>query len=290
MDYVKKRDFKVIIEKVISSNKEIKGILLKEKNYVVLPDDVVGYGNLDVPYSFWNSKNYFKTSFDSLFNKNKNLIYSNKLFYSNKSISRYVFVSIRKQIIDDILNTFNSYSIKISGISTYSNVLYDYVTKIHSELTKYNILMFEKENDFNIYAASHNFILGYKNVKLRPDNQIFAKKYVKFAKNNIKQSGFYKNNVDSLIAKTKIKQEYPIDTMQKISFAVDDFKNYFKESKINIVFDKTVLLNENTDFESDDEIISLKFDKAEILSSYKTSNLYMPKKRGLLWKESAKRD
>lgn len=288
MDSASKRDFKAIIEEVLSSNEEIIRILQKEKNYVVLPDDIAGYGNLDVPYSFWNSKNYFQTSFDTLYNKNNNLVYSNKLFNSNKNVSTYLFVSIRKQIIDDILNTFGKYSIRIMGMSTYSNVLYDYVIKNHGELSKHNILIFEKENNFNIYAVSHNFILGYKNVKLDANDQIFAKKYVKFAKNNLKQSGFYKNDMDDLIEKSKIEQEYPIDAMQKIRFTIDDFKNHFKTSKLNIIFDRTVLLNSKTDFESDNQIISLVFDKTKILASYKTSNIYLSRKRGLLWKRKFK--
>lgn len=289
MKSASQRDFKAIINEVLSSNDKLKQVLQKEKNYVVLPDEIAGYGNLDVPYSFFNSKSYFKTSFDSLYNKNKNLIYANKLLYSNKNISRYVFVSVRKQIIDDIINSFSTYSIKVQGISTYSNVLYNYVTRNNGELAKHNILIFEKENNFNIYAASHGFILGYQNVKMESSRQDFAKKYVKFAKNNLKQSGFYKNEIDDLIAKSKIEQEYPIDAMQKIRFTIDDFKEHFKTSKLNIIFDRTILLNSKTDNKVDNEIISLKFDKVEILTSYKSSNIYVNKRRGLLWERSAKK-
>ena len=63
MDSAQKRNFEAIIDEVLYVKPELIEILQKEKNYIILPDEIVGYGNIEVPYSLFNSKNYFKTRF-----------------------------------------------------------------------------------------------------------------------------------------------------------------------------------------------------------------------------------
>lgn len=278
MENAIQKNFKAIIEQVLSSNSELVEILKKDKNFVVLPDEVMGFGNLEVPFSRWNANKYFSTRFDLIYNKNKNLSYYSSLYNSNKNISIYLFASTKKQIIDDIVSTFSQFQIKISGISFYSKVLHEYILKCHSELLKHNLLVLEKETDFKIYAYSDQNVLGFKKVNLSPNDQNFAKKYVKFAKNNLNKGNFYQNNTDELINKTKFEREYPVEFMQKIQFAIDDFKEYFKNSNLSIKFDKTVLLNAATEDSLEGDIISIEFDRIKILSSYKKSILYAPKK------------
>ena len=283
MENAKQKNFKAIIEEVLPSNNDIVEILKKDKNFVVLPDEIMGFGSLEVPTSRWNSNKYFSTRFDLIYNKNKNLQYYNSLFSSNKNTSQFLFASTKKQIIDDIISAFNQFQIKIVGISFYSKVLYDYILKVHGELSKQNLIVLEKEKDFKIYAFSAQNVLGFKKVDLSQNDQIFAKKFVKFAKNNLNKGNFYQNGTDEIISRTKVEREYPVEIMQKFQFAINVFKEYYKNSNLQIDFDKTVLLNTKNDENFSKDIIMLEFDRAKILSSYKKSMLYIAKKWGILW-------
>lgn len=281
MEHVASKNFSAIIEEVLANSPDIVEILKKEKNYVIIPDEVIGYGFLEIPSSRLNSYKYFSTKFDLLYNKDKNLINYNELMSSNKSLSTYFFASTKQSIISEIISTFAKYQIRIFGISFYGKVLTDYLMKTHPNLAKQNILIIEKEQSIKIYASAMGKLVGYKKVDLSKNNQDFAKKYVKFIKNNVKVNYFTKKDIDKQIYQTQPEEDVKFDFIQKIDFAITDFKTHFVNSTYNVEFNKLVLLNTIPDVTLEDDKVNIEKDEVKILSSYKKSYIY-PQKKGLL--------
>lgn len=281
MEHIASKNFSAIIEEVLASSPDIVEILKKEKNYAIIPDEVMGYGFLEIPSSRWNSQKYFSTKFDLLYNKDKNLINYNELMSSNKSLSTYFFASAKQSIISEIISTFAKYQIRIFGISFYGKVLTDYLIKTHPSLSKQNILILEKEENIKIYASALGKFVGYKKVDLSKNNQDFAKKYVKFIKNNVKINDFTKKDIDKQIYQTQPEEDVKFDFIQKIDFAICDFKSHFVNSAYDVEFNKLVLLNTIPDVTLEDDKVNIEKDEVKILSSYKKSYLY-PQKKGLL--------
>lgn len=281
MEYISSKNFSAIIEEVLSTNQEILDILKKEKNFVVIPDEVMGYGFLEVPFSRWNSKKYFMTKFDLLYNKSNNLINYNDLLVSNKSLSTYFFASTKQTIINDIISTFAKYQVRVMGISFYGKLLTDYLIKNYPSLSKNNVLLIEKEQNLKIFAISMGKFVGYRKINISKNNQNFAKKYVKYIKNNIKNNDFSKIDIDKQINQLPEEEELKFDFIQKSNFAINDFKLHFSNSNEKLEFNKIVLFNAMTDVTLEDDIVNIEKDIVKILSSYKKSYLY-PQKKGLL--------
>lgn len=275
------KDFSAIIEEVLSNNPDILEILKKEKNYVIIPDEVMGYGFLEIPFSRWNSQKYFSTKFDLLYNKDKNLINYNELMRSNKSLSTYFFASTKQSSISEIISTFAKYQVKILGINFYGKVLIDYLIRTNPSLSKQNILVVEKEQNVKIYAVSLGRFIGYKKMNISKNNQSFSKKYVKFIKNNVKVNELSKKDIDKQLEQIEPDEELKFDFMQKIDFAISDLKSHFVNSSFDVEFNKIVLLNTISDVTLEDDIVNIERDIVKILTSYRKSYLY-PQKKGLL--------
>ena len=175
MEHKYDKDFSAIIDEVLLEKPDILDALKKEKNYAVIPDEVMGFGFLEVPFSRWNSQKYFSTKFDLLYNKDKNLINYNELMRSNKSLSTYFFGSVKESIINQIISSFAKYQVKILGINFYGKLLIDYLTKSYPSLSKQNILIVGKEENVKIYAASMGKLVGYRKIDISRNNHIFAK-------------------------------------------------------------------------------------------------------------------
>ena len=78
-------------------------------------------------------------------------------------------------------------------------------------------------------------------------------------------------------------EEVKFDFIQKIDFAISDFKSHFVNSSYDVEFNKIILLNTISDVTLEDDIVNIERDEAKILGSYKKNYLY-PQKKGLLWK------
>ena len=128
MGNAEKKDFSKIIEDFCKNNEEILNILKVEKNFVVLPDQIVGIDNLEVPTVQFSTKNkFFKTKFELLYNNKKNMIAYEKLYYKDKNKSIYHFAMTKFEIINQIIETFKKFNVLINGVSYFANVLSEYL-------------------------------------------------------------------------------------------------------------------------------------------------------------------
>ena len=282
MEYSQTKNFEAIIDEVLSSNDEILNILKKEKNYVIVPDEVIGFGSLQVPASKRSGNKYFKIRFDLVYNKHNNLTYTNDLYSVENGISTYTFACAKKHVFEDIISAFGKFSVKIFGISYYSQVLSNYVLKYRADVSKHNFIIMEKETNLKIYGVAKGKVIGYKTVNLDKNYENYAKKYVKFTKNNLNGNGFSKIDVDKRIDRLKADAS-DLNDIDKVQFAFLDFKNYFKTSSLKLGFQKIVLLNPSAEMDLDNSIINLDYDRVKILTCFKSSDIYTPKKRGILW-------
>lgn len=242
MDYIAKRDFASMIKQACENNDELVKILKMEKNYVVLPDDVVGFGNLVVPASRRQSREYFLTKFDLIYNKFKNLVEVEDLYSMGKNSYTYVFCMVKKQIILEIVSAFSELNIKIVGINYYSRVLVDYLSNEHKNLTKDNCILVVDGK--KIIAVSKGFVLGCKIIK--EENYDFAKKFVEYTKANIKKLIGTNANMDEEIKGVKLSVKNSKEQDEKYELIVDDFVKHY-ENELGIYFDKNIVEINNVD-------------------------------------------
>lgn len=253
-----KKDFVSIIKEVCSNDNELLVRLKSEKNYVVLPDEVVGFGNLSVPASRWQARKFFLTKFNLIYNKFKNLYEVDDLFNTNKSAYTYIFCTLKKQIISDIINTFSEFGVRVGGATYYSKLVVECLMQ-DKQVTKSSCVV--ALNGEKLIAVSNGLILGQRNLNYKND---FAKKFVQYTKRNIKRL-----TVNSYVAEDKVnKVRLPALTQeqnkQKMFFELDSFMKYY-ENMLGVQFNNNII-----------EINNL--DRKVVLGRYKRNYFYDGKK------------
>jgi len=283
IDKSQKRDFASIIEQICTQNDEILHNLKTEKNYVVIPDQVVGFDNLEVPttQSFFSTKNkFFQTKFDLLYNQHNNMSVFENLYYKDKNKSIFTFAMTKTEIINQVINSFKKYNVLISGISYFSNVLGEYLTQKQKNFAKSNCLVVFNKKTVGLFAYSNGITLGTKLFENSKNKQILAKKYAKFAQNRHNLTKYLNDDFDLNVAKTKLDKQVETFETPKFEWAVDEFKNNFEKSNLNIKFNKVIVLNnsKSEQVEKENYFEINDFSVEDILLAYKKSPLYTAKR------------
>ena len=274
----KLKRFDKIITDVLENNKQIVTLLKKEKTIVVLPDEVVGYGCLEVPNSRFKSKQFFNTKFNLIYNKNNDITVISKVFSLNKNSKKYCFCALKTNIITQIINTFEKFGLRVAGITYYAKVLCDRLLSYKKELIKDNFIILQHETKLKLFAVSYGQVLGRKILDLFDENT-FAKKFVEYSTG--KKSKSISENLENGIKKIKIKKSSVSDE-NKITFALEDFNSYFKNEPYNINLEKIITFNLPQNFSQYKYCVVIdELTKENIFSMVKNGYFY-PIKRGLL--------
>ena len=279
MEKAQKKDFCGIIDEIFEQNDLVLQILRKEKNFVVLPDQVVGFDNLEVPTVKFATKNkFFKTKFDLLFNQKNNMSVFENLVFKDKNKSIFQFAMIKQDVINQVVETFKKHGVAINGISYFSYVLGEYLASQNRSFSKTNSLVIK--NNYNLFAYSNGILLGTKVLEFGKNKQIFAKKYAKFTQNRENLTKYLDKNFEKGIAQTKLEKQNEQSNLSKLEWLVDDFKASFEKSSLKIKFEKVFLINSKFDGQADD-INIFDFNNIsveQILQHYKKSPLYSLKR------------
>lgn len=252
-DSVFSNDFKTIIDDVFKEKKEIIEFLKKEKNFLVLPDEVVGFGNMEVPFSRWHSKQYFSTRFNLIYNKNKDMVCKEILLNSNNKHSNYLFYFTRKIILNNILKGFLSFGIKIEKVSFLSKVILDALLKKHREFQKENIVVvYNGFSNVKLLIASFGNLLGFDTFDSSKNHDV----------NNLNDT------LGGIVKRNTIKEKNYADYTSKLIFNIENLVNYYKKEDLIIDIDKIIFINmENTLFE-DSANVYFQIDDVEIIKSF----------------------
>ena len=279
MEYALTKNFSAIIDSVLQNNEKIIETLKKEKNYVVLPDEVVGLGNMEVPANRWKAKEYFDTKFNLIYNKYKNLTVVSEVYSKNRNAQTFCFCMTKTEIIYQIINSFNKYSVKINGMTFYSKLLTDYALNAKKELLKQNFLIIQNDKILKFIAVTNGQVVGNRILLADIKRENFAKKYIQFAKSTKNNQNFDINDLDKEIEKVKLPKAEKIDFEDKIKFTIADIKNFYANSNLKIKFDKIVLLDATNKVNvMNNETIKIDCNTQEILKNYQKSYLFLQKK------------
>lgn len=286
IDKAQKKDFVGIINDALTNNKELLNALKTEKNFVVLPDCVVGFDNLEVPTeNFWSKNKYFDTKFNLLYNAKNNLIVSKSVYSKDHNKTTYLFATTKKQIVEQIVDTFKRHDVVITGISYFSLVLNECLTLEKKQFSKTNLLVILNQGGVNLFGYSNGFTLGTKDLNILKNKENFAKKYAILAKNKQNSAVFLNENIENEIKNTKLeKSDFDIK-FPKLQWAIEEFEKTFTESNLKLNFDKICVINSNDKFVDLDnpKIIAIEnFDLSSALKAYKSSPFYIQKRR--FWK------
>lgn len=198
-EYSEKKDFESIINLICTQNDEIYKILKKEKNYVVLPNNLVAINNITVPYSRKIPNRYLETKFDLIYNKSKDLIMSEKLYLTDKTTSTYSVAITKQKYRDDIVSNFEKYGVKIVGVLFYSSLVKNYVLAKQKQLVKENFVVAYFGDESCLSAISKGDIVCTQIVDGGKNG--FAKKYVSFIKNNYTKLSEKEIDMDEKLSK-----------------------------------------------------------------------------------------
>lgn len=272
-----KKDFAGIIDELFEKNDQIAPILSKEKNYVILPDQVVGFDNLEVPSVKFGFKNkFFKTKFDLLFNQKNNMSVFENLYYKDKFKSIFQFVLIKKDIITQIVDGFKKHGVEINGISYFSAVLAEYLSENYKLFQKSNCLVVFNNESVDLFAYANGLLLGTRKVEIANNSQSFAKKFAKFTQNRQNLTKYLDQNFENSILQTKVERPNEEIVCAKYDWQISEFMSNFEKSNLNIKFNKAIVINRSFDIKLEAiDIVDLSVTQlSEILCSYKKSTLY----------------
>ena len=107
--HISSRDFKSIILEAFSSSSDIKPLLMAEKNIVVLPDEIMGFGNLTVPASYFKREENFKIKFNMMYNRDGSLLYDKSIISAGQGVVTYAFCAVKQNVLNEITDGGQSF-------------------------------------------------------------------------------------------------------------------------------------------------------------------------------------
>ena len=277
MEYSQNRDFEKIID-ALCQDSNILNSMRAEKNYVILPDCVVGFDSLEVPTSLFNSKKHFFTKYNLIYNSSKDLVQHSKVICSNKNTQTFAVCMAKKSLIERIIESFKKYSVMVSGVSYFSNVIGEWLKSKQKDLLKDDYILMRPQDKLSIYAISKETVVGTKDIEYSKSKQKIASQFVSFVNNGAK-----KPNLDAIEDTEKHNRDFKEKTPDEIKREIFQFKYYFENSNLNLKLEKFVVLNmsnsKQIDFE-DKSVTNIDTNMKEILMCYK-GNAFYDLKKGL---------
>ena len=282
-EYSQKKDFESIINFICAQNEELNGILRREKNYVILPNELVGVSNLTVPYSRSKVNKYFKTKFDLLYNKDEKMIVCEKLFSTDKNTSTYTFAAIREKYTDQIVNTFAKFGVKVSGMTYLSEVFSDFTLAKNKNLAKENFVIAYFGDYANFVAVSKSEVVFHQKLKMNVNG--LAKKFVSYIKTNYKNMSGNEEEFEEKISKLSKKATKKSINFEKVQIFFDQFIKNLKSSALEFKCEKMILIDNSEkklqDFNFDGDINYFAKIENTTLFQYATKNYFLEVKKGL---------
>ena len=282
-EYVQKKDFESIINLICTQNDEIYKILRKEKNYVVLPNSLVGINSIIVPYSRKGANKYLTTKFDLIYNNAKDLKMKENLYFTDKTISMYTFVATKDRYIDSIYSNFEKLGVKLVGISFYASAVKNFVLSKQKSLAKENVVVAYFGDEICLSAISKGEVVC--NQLVDGNKNDFAKKYVSFIENNYTKLSEKEIDIDEKLSKYDEKTEKKSQNFAKIQLFFDEFIKNIKNGDLKFVCDKVAIIDNSAkklvDFDYNGELFYfVEIDDKEILS-FANQNYFIAQKKGL---------
>ena len=284
MEKAEKKDFKGIIEDFCKQNNKFLNKLKNENNFVVLPDQVVGFDSLQVPSTKFGKNKYFDNKFNLLYNQNNDLIVDSHIMTKEKNTTTFCFAMIKKDIILQVVETFKQYGIVIEGISYFSKVLSEYIFDNNKQLSKGNNIVVVYGKNILLLAISNSIIVGFQHIK-QNNKQSFANKYAFFLKNTENVKSFANKNFEKEIKSMKIEKKIIDFDLPKNEIYIEQFEKYFKNSNINLKFDKLCIINSKDKLAGLNEpntVVIKNYSEEKALLKYKKSPFYFVKRS--FWK------
>ena len=284
MEKADKKDFSGIIEDFCAENKEFLTNLQGEKNYVVLPDKVVGFDSLQVPTTKFGKNKYFENKFNLIYNRDGNYIAEKNVLTKNSKTTTFVFAILKKDIISQIVNTFKKYGVIVNGISYFSRVMVDYIVGENGHVAKQNVFVTIFDKTTKLIALSNGNIVASQQI-FDKEKTAFSKKYASFINN--KQNGLkiFEEDIEREISRTKIEKEEKKDKLLKIKLISEQFKQNLEKSNLGLKFNKECIVNSRDKFIDLDEpnVIAIEnYSQDKALSKYKSNSFYTAKRS--FWK------
>ncbi len=280
-EYFKERDFEKIITNICGKSEEILEILKKEKNTVILPNELVAVNNIEVPNIKRKTKEHFETKFDLIYNKDKDLKKTEFLYSTNKNIATFVFATTKEKFIKQITSTFEMFGVKINNFSFFSAMVRDYVLQAQKSFAKENFVVALVGDNIDLVAVSKGEVVCQYTIYNNIEKQ--SRKYVAYIKSNYKKISKEETTLEDLFKKSE-KKEKKVDFYERFQFFVDNFSKYLKNSGLNFEFEKIVFIDNTekklADFDFKGEIFDLeKVDVVELMKTA-TSNYFVEQKKG----------
>ena len=285
MEKATKKDFAGIIDDFCTANKELLPNLQLEKNYVVLPDKVVGFDSLQVPTVRFGKNKFFQDKFNLIYNRDGNYLAESNILTKNSKTTTFIFTIVKKDIISQIVDTFKKFGVTISGISYFSKVLTDYLFYKNSHVSKQNVFVTIYDKEIYMLALSNGNIIAAQQTEKKKNN--LAKKYASFVKNKENSLKIYENNVEREIYRTKIDRDENAEKIEKTQIILDKFKENVEKNSL-IKFNKNCIVNSKDKFVGLDEpniIVIDEFSEEKALSKYKSNPFYIAKRSFWKWEK-----
>ncbi len=228
----KKYELNKYLENEFLNNSSIVDILKKEKNFLVLPDEVVGYDMFSVPTVKFGKNQYFETKFNSLYNKSNTLNVYCQVLEKQKEQTSYNFYYLKKEVIESVITVFKRFNINLTGITFYSQCLIDFVFSSNKQITKGNSIVIFNSNNLKKYVAIHNgIILGFWQTNDKFDG-VNAKKYSNTLK--LRRRTVKAEDAEEVAMLTK----YKLELSQEEHFVnqLKDFECSFKSFKFETIY------------------------------------------------------